>query len=56
VVWRSCAQRQKLRDVLEEELCAIEQEIRNAEVQLNNVKQHKVHTMSDLVGKVERRA
>jgi hypothetical protein len=49
-------QRQKVHDSLEEKLDAINCESGNVEVQWNNIKKCMLDTMSDLVGKVERRA
>ena len=49
------AQRQKVQDTLEGKLCAIECESGNAEVQWNNVKECMLDTISDLVGKAEKR-
>jgi type I site-specific restriction endonuclease len=43
-------------DSLEEKLVAIKCESGNVEVQWNNIKKCMLDTMSDLVGKVERRA
>ena len=50
------AQRQSVQDTLEEKLGAIECESRNAEVQWKNMKECVLDTISDLVGKVEKRA
>jgi hypothetical protein len=50
------AQRQKVHNKLEENLGAIKCESGNVEVQWNNIKKRVLDTMSDLVGKVERRA
>ena len=50
------AQRQRVQDTPEEKLCAIECESGNAEMQWNNIKECMLDTISDLVGKVERRA
>jgi hypothetical protein len=50
------AQRQEVHDSLEEKLGAIKCESGNVEVQWNNIKKCVLDTMSDLVGKVERRA
>jgi type I site-specific restriction endonuclease len=50
------AQRQKVHDSLEEKLGAIKCESGNVEVQWNNIKKCVLDTVSDLVGKVERRA
>jgi hypothetical protein len=50
------AQRQEVQDNLEEKLCAIESESGNVEVQWNNTKKCVLDTVSDLVGKVVRRA
>jgi hypothetical protein len=49
------AQRQVVRDSLEEKLGAIKCESGNVEVQWNNITKCVLDTMSDLVGKVERR-
>ena len=43
-------------DTLEGKLCVIECESGNAEVQWNNIKECMLDTISDLVGKVEKRA
>ena len=48
-------QRQRVQDTLEEKLCVIECESGNAEVQWNNIKECMLDTISDLVGKVEKR-
>jgi hypothetical protein len=50
------AQRQVVHDRLEEKLGTINCESGNVEVQWNNIKKYVLDTMSDLVGKVERRA
>jgi hypothetical protein len=50
------AQRQKVHDSLEEKLGAIKYESGNVEVQCKNIKKCVLDTMSDLIGKVERRA
>jgi hypothetical protein len=50
------AQRQKVHDSLEEKLGATKCESGNVEVQWNYIKRCVLDTMSDLVGKVERRA
>jgi hypothetical protein len=50
------AQRQRVQETLEEKLCAIECESGNAEVQWNNIKECMLDTISDMVGKVEKRA
>jgi flagellar biosynthesis chaperone FliJ len=50
------AQRQEVHDSLEEKLSPIKCESGNVEVQWNNIKKCVLHTMSDLVGKVEGRA
>ena len=50
------AQRQRLQETLEEKLSAIECESGNTEVHLNNIKECMLDTISDLVGKVEKRA
>ena len=51
-----CAQRQRVQDTLEEKLVAIECESGNAEVQWKNIKECVLDTISDLVGKVKKRA
>ena len=50
------AQRQRVQDTLEEKLGAIECESGNAEVQWKNIKECVLHTISELIGKVEKRA
>jgi len=50
------AQRQRVQITLEEKLGAIECESENAEVQWKNIKECVLDTISDLVGKVEKRA
>jgi hypothetical protein len=50
------AQRQVVHDRLEEKLSAIKWEHGNVEVQWNNIKTCVLDAMSDLVGKVKRRA
>ena len=50
------AQRQSVQDTLEEKLGANECESGNAEVQWKNIKEYVLDTISDLVGKVEKRA
>ena len=45
-----------MQDTLEGKLCAIECEIENAEVQWNNTKECMLVTISDLAGKLEKRA
>ena len=50
------AQRQSVQDTLEEKLGASECESGNAEVQWKNIKECVLDTISDLVGKVEKRA
>ena len=50
------AQRQSVQDTLEEKLGASECESENAEVQWKNIKECVLGTISDLVGKVEKRA
>jgi hypothetical protein len=50
------AERQKVQDTLEEKLGAVECERGNLEVQWNNIKKCVLDTMSNLVGKVERKA
>ena len=49
------AQRQSVQDTLEEKLGATECESGNAEVQWKNIKECVLDTISDLVGKVEKR-
>ena len=49
-------QRQSVQDTLEEKLGAIECESGNAEVQWKNTKKNMLDTISDLVGKVKKRA
>jgi len=49
-------QRQRVQDTLEEKLCAIECDNGNIEVQWKNIKECVLDTISDLVGKVEKRA
>jgi hypothetical protein len=49
------AQPQKVQGTLEEKLDALGCESGNVEVQWNNIKKCVLHTMSGLVGKVERR-
>jgi len=49
------AQRQRGQDTLEEKLCAIECESGNAEVQWKNINECVLDSISDLVGKVEKR-
>ena len=44
-----------MQDVIEEKCGAIECETGNVEVQWNNIKKFELDTVSDLVGKVERR-
>ena len=46
----------KQKNILEEKLCEIECESGNAEVQWKNIKECVLDTISDLVGKVEKRA
>ena len=48
--------RQRVQDILEETLGAIECESGNAEVQWKHIKECVLDTVSDLVGKVEKRA
>ena len=48
--------RQKVQDTLEEKFGLTECQRGNAEVQWNNIKKCVLHTISDLVGKVEKRA
>jgi hypothetical protein len=50
------AQRQEVHDSLEDKIGAIKCESENVEVQWNNIKKCVLDTMSDLVGKAERRA
>jgi len=50
------AQRQTVQDTLEEKLCAFECESGNAEVQCKNIKEYVLDIISNLVGKVEKRA
>jgi hypothetical protein len=50
------AQREKVHNSLEEKLGVIKRESGNMEVQWNNIKKCVLDTMSNLVGKVERRA
>ena len=50
------AQRQRVQDTLEEKLGAIGCVSGNVEVQWNNIKECVLNTISDLVGKVEKRA
>jgi hypothetical protein len=49
-------QKQTVQDTLERELGAIECDSGNVEVQWNNIMECVLDTLSDLVGKVERRA
>ena len=49
-------ERQRVQDTLEEKLCAIGCDSGNVEVQWNNIKGCVLDTISDLVGKVEKRA
>ena len=51
-----CAQRQSVQDALEEKLGAIGCGSGNVGVQWNNIRECVLGTVSDLVGKVERRA
>jgi len=53
---RLYAQRQRVPDALEEKLGAIGCDSENVEVQWNNIKECVLDTVSDLVGKVEKRA
>jgi hypothetical protein len=53
---KSYAQRQRVQDTLEEKLCAIGCDSGNVEVQWKNIKECVLYTISDLVGKVEKRA
>jgi type I site-specific restriction endonuclease len=50
------AQRQRVQETLEEKLIATECESGNAEVQWKNIKECALDTISDFVGKVEKRA
>jgi hypothetical protein len=50
------AQQQRVQDTLEENLGAIGYECGNVEVQWDNIKECVLDTISDLVGKVEKRA
>ena len=50
------AERQRVQNILEEKLGAIECESGNAEVQWKNIKECVLDTISDLVDKVEKRA
>ena len=45
-----------MQETLEQKLGAIESESGNAEVQWKNIKEYVLDTISDLVGKVEKRA
>jgi hypothetical protein len=49
-------ERQRVKNILEEKLCAIECERGNAEVPWKHKKECVLDTISDLVGKVEKRA
>jgi len=49
-------QQQRVQDTLEEKLCAIECDSGNVKVQLKNIKECVLDTISDLVGKLEKRA
>ena len=49
------AERRRVQNILEEKLGAIECESGNAEVQWKNIKEFVLDTISDLVGKVEKR-
>jgi len=49
-------QRQRVEDTVEEKLCAIECDSGNVEVQWKYIKKCVLDTVSDLVGKVEKRA
>jgi len=49
-------QRQRVQDTLEEKIGAIECESGNVEVQWKSIKECVLDTISDLVGKVEKRA
>jgi flagellar biosynthesis component FlhA len=50
------AERQRVQNILEEKLGAIEGESGNAEVQWKNIEECVLDTISDKVGKVEKRA
>ena len=50
------AQRQRVQDTLEEKLSAIGRDSGNVEVQWSNIRECVLDTISDLVGKVEKRA
>ena len=50
------AQRQRVQDTLEEKLGAIGCDSGDVEVQWNNIKECVLNTISDLVGKIEKRA
>ena len=54
--WKFYTQKQTVRDTLEGKLGAIECDSGNVEVQWNNIKECVLDTLSDLVGKVEKRA
>jgi hypothetical protein len=49
-------QKQRMQDTLEGKLGAVECDSGNVEVQWNNIKECVLDTLSDLVGKVEKRA
>jgi hypothetical protein len=49
-------QQQDVQDTLEEKLGAIKCESGNVEAQWNNIKQHVLHTLNDLVSDIKRRA
>ena len=53
---KSYTQKQRVQDTLEGKLGAVECDSGNAEVQWNNIKECALDTLSDLVGKVEKRA
>jgi hypothetical protein len=55
-IGEAISQRQEVHDSIEENLSSIKCESGNVEVQWNNIKKCVLDTMSDLVGKVERRA
>ena len=51
-----CTKKQTVQDSLEGRHGAIERDSGNIEVQWNNIKECVLNTLSDLVGKVEKRA
>jgi len=51
-----CTQKQTVQDTVEGKLSAIECDSGNVELQRNNIKRCVLDTLSDLVGKVEKRA